>query len=1733
MCWFIFENFNTLPDRNHHHHQRPQQPQPQQHRLVVYTNPQKYYSIRIDQPHLQAIHILPENYQFCSLGQKFRHPNINGTEIFGTCSAKVHFGKCTDFDVFVEQQQPQEPQQIDDYDDTATISDCKNFIYYKIKTPTTKTATPTTIDIGSRGVGGGHRSTTTATTGTTIAKKTSSTPMINRSISPNDDHLSSSSSSSSSSSTSSTSILSKIESYRNNLDAAIELLTTELNNQNQPDELEHLIRNFVREDRRQRQVDDNGNSSVKNHLNLRQQRSISSTKPTITTTSDTDELEKLALALVAESSHHNNNDNNANPLSPSIDYPSNGRKILLKKSQADLLRQQQQNGNLNYSESNRSSSPTPYLSTNRDGVVQSRLLRFSNNQNPQPSSNTLSSSLKSDELLQRKRCLSPTSIQNNNGNENPDHHRHQIVFGISPKSSSLARYKNLIESRSETSSPIQLNFATGIDLHNLNIELENRPHDNDLTRNTISSGSSSSNIKSNNHYTTLTSNRKQNSLDDTMMATAMMMSTTNDTSLDTSHFIGKNRDSSSSGGGGGKIHAKILENIHGNYSTRRNMEEYHDNIGTDVIDTSKEKSSSTSSSSSSITTDKSSKSSYLSSLSYNVGNSSGGSNGINSSGGGGIITAKSRQFHHNPQQQPSSSLVVVDSSKTSDPLLDFVARNQEFNNNNRHHLGTSSSSSSSYHSPLNVINEDHYRKNTNDDSDNSNNNNNNKNNESSNLLTSNTIDLFIKENEKFFQSGGHRLSRSLGLIENEKDSESSLSSFDHYLNDEMKYLQTENSKMSSSSSSTTTTTTTTSTTKSSLTDDEKALLHETLKVGQLYSASSSSSSSSQSSTGSGSDSSSDNEKNSQSSSSIQQQQQKKRIIFVSKPAPKPEPKPEPKYVNGKMVFGQVHVQQRHQHHGLQKGSVAERVMLFEKCPEKTSVTKHKLTELQRNRITSPNKIGNWMKFTETQAVLPQNDTTKIGRNLKIADDLNNVVGGEDSGNNNNLQPVSSTSTTTTSASSVKSLTKNKIHHKEDEPKSPPTIASIPTFRRFSRTNSGILPGQLPRFYYPLGRPYSSNEVESQIKRIVSIFDRFPNRNVTVKEFGNVLKLCGIPVYWKEPLFRSILADAKNSSMANGSCGGSNNSIIRRSNSIDHSSNNGKNGIIANGTTMSNGSSSSKKEYITCDQFTNYWKKLISICYDDSSRFIKIMTQGRRNFIIPEDFEPLIQDVIDTHPGLLFLKEAEEFHSRYVHTVIARIYYCVDKTWSGTITLPELKKSNLLRVIHLLEEEDDINQITEYFSYEHFYVIYCKFWELDQDHDLFISKYDLSRHNDSAISSRMIDRIFSGAVTRTTTTSRGSRNNNQMSYTEFVWFLLADEDKRHPRAIEYWFRCMDLDGDGCLSFYELEYFYNEQVKRMESAGIEALPFTDCLCQMIDLISPKDPSRIMLSDLKKCRLTPIFFDTFFNLEKYLDHEQRDPFASQRDEDGVSMSDWDRYAAEEYELLVAEESAQNHNYYRAKALIHNNFIQYHQEPHVDYINHDDDADDEEDNRESDEFVDAGDGDDEDDVFESNESEEDFSTTSGDDDVDMANDGRVYLVIEPTINRLNRNLDNKFSDNHKSDESIKIDTNNNCTIDEETTSVVDKNDDDFVGNLGKEFYEYIQNEFETDHCSSRAIHFDQRSINNHNHNRPTMIVKPIKLVKLDPINSHDIVQRHSIHEQQMKTAEILKITNDNDDFF
>jgi serine/threonine-protein phosphatase 2A regulatory subunit B'' len=94
------------------------------------------------------------------------------------------------------------------------------------------------------------------------------------------------------------------------------------------------------------------------------------------------------------------------------------------------------------------------------------------------------------------------------------------------------------------------------------------------------------------------------------------------------------------------------------------------------------------------------------------------------------------------------------------------------------------------------------------------------------------------------------------------------------------------------------------------------------------------------------------------------------------------------------------------------------------------------------------------------------------------------------------------------------------------------------------------------------------------------------------------------------------------------------------------------------------------------------------------------------------------------------------------TVIYRIFFYVNKAGNGQLQLREIKRSNLIAALQQVDEEEDINKVLRYFSYEHFYVIYCKFWELDSDHDFLIDKDDLLRYGNHALTYRIVERIFS-------------------------------------------------------------------------------------------------------------------------------------------------------------------------------------------------------------------------------------------------------------------------------------------------------------------------------------------------------------------------------------------------------
>jgi len=219
----------------------------------------------------------------------------------------------------------------------------------------------------------------------------------------------------------------------------------------------------------------------------------------------------------------------------------------------------------------------------------------------------------------------------------------------------------------------------------------------------------------------------------------------------------------------------------------------------------------------------------------------------------------------------------------------------------------------------------------------------------------------------------------------------------------------------------------------------------------------------------------------------------------------------------------------------------------------------------------------------------------------------------------------------------------------------------------------------------------------------------------------------------------------------------------------------------------------------------------------------------RKYLTRDDFKPIVQEIVNRHPGLEFLESTPEFQLKYAQTVIARIFYMVNRMGNEQLTLRELRTSNFLLMLALLDQEDDINKLNDYFSYEHFYVVYCKFWELDEDHDGYIDAHDLIQYDDYALTQRVVDRIMAGAGRKLLSPIPG-----KMNYLDFVIFLISEVDKNNDVALEYWFNVIDLDCDGLLTTFEIEWFFEEQKQRIQSLSQELITFPDIMCQLIDMV-----------------------------------------------------------------------------------------------------------------------------------------------------------------------------------------------------------------------------------------------------------------------------------------------------------
>ncbi|KAF7730090.1 Serine/threonine-protein phosphatase 2A regulatory subunit B'' subunit beta [Apophysomyces ossiformis] len=329
--------------------------------------------------------------------------------------------------------------------------------------------------------------------------------------------------------------------------------------------------------------------------------------------------------------------------------------------------------------------------------------------------------------------------------------------------------------------------------------------------------------------------------------------------------------------------------------------------------------------------------------------------------------------------------------------------------------------------------------------------------------------------------------------------------------------------------------------------------------------------------------------------------------------------------------------------------------------------------------------------------------------------------------------------------------------------------------------------------------------------------------------------------------------------------------------------------------------------ITFEEFASGWKELTRNRFDDHSLYFNILKKAGSSYLSPEDFLPVLE----------------------VETVICRLYYDA-RCPSGKMTFSQFKRCRFTEIINRLGPDVEVSNTDDCFSYKHFYVLYCKFWTLDCDHDLVISEYDLARYDHTAMAPRIIHRVMQCG--RIWACSQEHYDEPlTLTYLDYIWFLLSEVDKTTPMAIEYWyltgvgcrFRCMDTDGDGVLSSYELSQFWEEQEKRQIFYGIaedDRIRFEDVICQMNDLIQPTTPGQFLLHDLKQNGyIAERFFDTFVNFDRFQLHEsyqgslrakhykRRAAGLNDALEEAATyyiLSDWCEYAELEYQQLQRSE-------------------------------------------------------------------------------------------------------------------------------------------------------------------------------------------------------------------------------------
>lgn len=343
----------------------------------------------------------------------------------------------------------------------------------------------------------------------------------------------------------------------------------------------------------------------------------------------------------------------------------------------------------------------------------------------------------------------------------------------------------------------------------------------------------------------------------------------------------------------------------------------------------------------------------------------------------------------------------------------------------------------------------------------------------------------------------------------------------------------------------------------------------------------------------------------------------------------------------------------------------------------------------------------------------------------------------------------------------------------------------------SPRNVGHDSAVIPLFYFPYGRPLSPLEVDMACRDLRAALNDIAGDVLGVDDFAQLARACSLSGYFRTALYRAAGGD--------------------------------------------------KDRPVTKERLCRYYNHLVANFPEESSRAVHVLARDR-DYLTQEDMLPLFEDFFQMHPDMKFLLKTPQFRKPFVETALTKYFFLASRSWKNMLSIRDFRDSNLLGSLRSMEQSNELDPKQEAFDFGTFYTTYAMFEGLDRDRDGMLSPEELRNFQGGALTNRGLERVLCSAVIKR------YNGRQMMGLQDFVVFHAVESNKGHPKSIEFWFHCLDFDGDGFITVYDMQYLYEDK-RRIVEAHFPCCDFAEVANEIFERVKPRKPEFIALSDLKR--------------------------------------------------------------------------------------------------------------------------------------------------------------------------------------------------------------------------------------------------------------------------------------------